>query len=130
MLVMPRTGLDTDQPFWIRRDSFFRQFDQLDFRCREIGSVQNAYLADWFELHPSGMKYFKISTVALVSSGTQFMNGRHRAAVLLNFLDEIPIAFAVHHLSNMHLFKSLEKRHLDLTQEILIPDLPVKAQLP
>ena len=130
MLVLPWIGLVTDQPFWITREKFFEQFDQDDFYRREIASVQPTYLAAWFGNYTSGARFFRIPTVGLLSSGTQFVNGRHRAAVLLNFLDEIPVAFALNPLSNRLLFGKLEKRPLDLTQLIFLPDLPVRAQLP
>lgn len=129
MLVLPWIGRDTDQPFWITREKFFDQFDQNDFHCREVGSVQPTYFADWFGHFTSGARFFRIPSVGLLSSGTQFVNGRHRAAVLLNFLDEIPVAFAVTPFSNLILFDRLEKRPLDLTQQIFLPDLPVRLKL-
>ena len=130
VLVLPWISLDTDQPFWITRESFLRQFNQIDLHLREVGPIQLAYLADWFGQYPSGAKFFKIPTVGLLSSGTQFVNGRHRTAVLLSALDEIPIAFAINPLSNLRLYGELEKRPLDLAQQIFLPDLPVRAQLP
>jgi hypothetical protein len=128
--VLPWVGLDTDEPFWITRDAFLRRFDQADFHRREVADVQAAYLSEWFGQSASEATFFKIPTVGLLSSGTQFVYGRHRAAVLLNCLDEIPIAFAINPLSNLCLYKMLDKRPLELTKEIVLPDLPINTQLP
>ena len=82
-----------DTAFWIPRKLFCKQFDQNDFNRRESKSIFPAYLLHWFEPTGNFAKSFVLPTVHFVSGKTQFINGRHRTAVLLMHMENIPIAF-------------------------------------
>ena len=121
MECLPSVALDTDSPYWISREEFFLGFDQIDFHCRIVQDVTSAYLEDWFRT--SGSKtFFCLPTVQLVSTGTQFISGRHRTAVLLRYLKEIPIAFDTRFGKSAP--SHIAMRKLDLSQPIVLPDLP------
>lgn len=121
MECLPLVALDTDIPFWISRKAFFHGFDQSDFRCRHVQDVEPAYLSDWF--HTSANKtYFRLPTVQLVSSGTQFISGRHRTTVLFRYMDEVPVAFETRFGKSAP--SNILMRPLDLEKTIVLPDLP------
>ncbi len=121
MECFPSKALDTDAPYWITRDEFFRGFDQSDFHCRDVQDVQDAYSADWFCI--SGNKtYFYLPTIHMVSGRTQFISGRHRTAVLLRHLQELPVAFETRF--GKYAPSHIAMRKLSLSQPILLPDLP------
>ena len=130
MQCIPTLTLGTDQPFWVTRESFYQHFDQADFRCRESQQISLSYLASWFFAKSDGSLHFMLPTVRFVAGKTQFINGRHRAAVLLHHLDEIPLAFAFNVLSDSSVFYCLDKRPLNITTTIELPDLPVAERLP
>lgn len=121
MECLPSVALDTDCPYWISREEFFRGFDQADFQCRNVQDVTSAYLDDWF-LTSGSKKYFYLPTVQLVASGTQFISGRHRTVVLLRYLEEIPVAFETRFGKSVP--SHIAMRKLDLSQSIVLPDLP------
>lgn len=131
MRCFPELTLGTDVPAWVTKSTFYETFDQTDFFIREIHDVEDAYLGEWF-YEENGETRFLLPTVGLVAGRTQFINGRHRTAVLLRHLDELPIAFAVDHLDAIArgIIGAIPKRPLNLTQHIFLPDLPVKARLP
>ena len=129
MRCLPEVTLPTDQPFWVTKASFFAYFDQADFQCRDQVAPVAAYRSDWF---CDGQTRFILPTVAMIGGKTQFVSGRHRTAVLLEFLEELPIAFARPILdpTAIHIIEEIPKRSLALTEHIFLPDLPVKDHLP
>jgi hypothetical protein len=93
MRCLPAVTLDTDVPFWISKSSFFRYFDQQDFMCRDVEQVVDAYLEEWFHSDSNGNHFFLVPPVSVRQKVTQFISGRHRTAVLLRHLDDVPLAF-------------------------------------
>ena len=115
---------DTDTAFWVSKDKFFECFDQHDFVFyRDIKSVTQGYLKDWFYTNPNGTKCFVLPTVSFVNDKTQFINGRHRTAVLLEHLNELPFAFAKPLDGNMTPIFNIVDRRVDLHESIQLPDL-------
>jgi len=129
-MCIPTLTQDTDQPFWVARDSFYKHFDQSDFHFRDSQRVSWSYLSDWFFSQTHGQLHFILPTVHFVSGKTQFINGRHRTAVLLHHMNEVPMAFALGGFSDLSVFHSLDKRQLNLSASIELPDLPVVERLP
>lgn len=132
MLVRPFVNLPTDMPTWVSREDFLSVFDQEDFLCRETQDVEQAYRADWFEIVEDGLPRFILPVVNVVAGKTQFINGRHRVAVLLKQMAQIPIAFAMGYLQHeaIRVIDSIPKRPLALTEVIQLPDLPIQRELP
>jgi len=131
MRCLPDLTLHTDIPAWVSKATFLALFSQTDFFIRQVQEVEDGYLAEWF-YERNGETRFLLPTVGLVAGRTQFVNGRHRTAVLLRHVDEVPMAFAVGHLdaTARGVIDSIPKRPLDLAQYIVLPDLPVKKKLP
>lgn len=132
MVCLPMVHLDTDIPFWVSRVSFLQHFDQDDFRCRKVQSVIDAYLEDWFHIDPAGRRHFKIPPVSVHSARTQFISGRHRTAVLLRHLEHVPLSFDFRDISQVDkdwLHRVVECP-VDLTADIVLPDLPIMDKLP
>lgn len=121
-----------DQPFWVARSVFLEQFDQADFLNRDVKVVTAAYLEDWFYIQANDQRMFYIPVVGALGRRTDLIGSRHRLAVLLPHLEEIPFAFAFEHLAaeSMEFLNSIPKRPLDLSQPMWLPDLPVRKQLP
>lgn len=123
MKCTPTLTLDTDSPFWVTRDVFERVFDQADFRCRNQELIEGNYSKHWFYVDEFGSNRFLLPTVNLVSGKTQFINGRHRTAVLFERIDRIPIAFVTG--GAVDLAKSLGLEPVYDNEQIELPDLPI-----
>lgn len=94
MHILPFVDQPDDEPFWVSREAFAIHFDQDDFvHERVVREVTSAYRREWFP-HINGVAKFQIAVVTFVGGKTQFINGRHRTAVLLPHLKELPIALA------------------------------------
>jgi hypothetical protein len=135
---LPELTKDSDLPFWISRTSFYKHFDQEDFLQRDAQDVDPSYLDDWFNTDIDGTKYFILPTVQFISDETQFINGRHRTAVLLSYLDEIPLAFEVSSFwdrerqdeKKLQLLHEMTPRPINMCEHINLPDLSIKQRLP
>ena len=122
MMCLPHVGLETDIPYWISKADFLRQFSQPDFHCRNVENVTYAYLDDWFFQSQQGL-CFCLATVHFATGKSEFISGRHRTAVLLHYLDEIPIAVATRWTPAPPFL--LEKRPMCLETPFWLPDLPI-----
>lgn len=123
MKCIPALTLDTDSPFWVERDLFKREFDQVDFCFRDQELIESNYSRHWFYFDKEGRSRFLLPTVNLISGRTQFINGRHRTAVLLDQMDRIPIAFA--HGCEMTFAIRLGLEPVSTCQNIELPDLQI-----
>jgi hypothetical protein len=132
MLVYAEVNLHTDVPYWFTRETFYAYFDQDDFLDRDIKEVQTAYLKDWFHTTTDGNHRFYIPVVGTVNGKTDLIGSRHRLAVLLPYLDELPIAVATADFTPeaQQFFDAIPKRALDQNQPFWIPDLPIRDNLP
>lgn len=127
MRVGIETACETDEPFLVSRTSFFELFDQLDFKCRDVGEIEQKYLEEWFVPRSDGLRGFLLPTVQYVQGKTQFVGGRHRMAVLLSSLAELPIAFTAINPLPAELRRQLRARPLVPGSIICIPDLPIAS---
>lgn len=123
MKCYPALTLDADSPFWVARDVFEREFDQEDFFHRDQEQIERNYSKHWFYLDEKGRTCFLLPTVNLISGTTQFINGRHRFAVLMELLDTIPIASVSG--GALDLAKTLGLEPVCIGTVIELPDLPV-----
>lgn len=126
-------NLDTDIPYWVEVSSFLNNFDQSDFKIREVQNVTDAYLKDWFYDNSNGDCCFLIPPVNVHGGVTQFISGRHRTAVLLKHLDRLPLSFDSRDLSesDKKWIESVAFQLIDLEVEVIeLPDLPIKEALP
>lgn len=132
MLVVALTNLPTDIPHWISRSTFLSHFDQADFRNREVQEVQPAYRSDWFYRSDDGRLGFYIPVVGAIDGRTDLIGTRHRLAVILPHMEEIPIAFATGHLSSTErdFLASIPRRLLTVSEPFWIPDLPIVNEEP
>ncbi|HNQ85695.1 MAG TPA: hypothetical protein PLY14_07020 [Deltaproteobacteria bacterium] len=132
MQVYAIVNQPTDIPYWFTRDVFYDYFDQHDFMDRDIENVQFAYLREWFHTTEDGKQWFYIPVVSVAYGRTDLIGSRHRLAVLLPHLDELPIATATAFLTPeaRQVLDSIPKRELDQRQPFWIPDLPIFEKLP
>jgi hypothetical protein len=135
MICLPYVTVVTDEPFWVPKTIFFEHFDQNDFLCRESVDVTSSYLASWFYTPDDGKRRFELPAVHFVSGKTQFINGRHRTAVLLPYLDNLPIAFSFSSYgipddSLRRLINPMGLIPLNLGEQINLPDLPIVSSIP
>lgn len=133
MHVFAEVGTPTDLPCWITRADFYRFFDQNDFNeNREVRDVIPAYLDAWFYIDETGNRKFYIPIVGAIGEKTDLIGTRHRLAVILPHLDQLPIAIATGHLTPLahRLLAAIPKRPLDPTVAFWIPDFPIRSTLP
>jgi hypothetical protein len=132
MRCLPHVDLPTDVPFWVSRSSFLQHFDQDDFLCRQTKSVVDAYLGVWFYVDADGTRFFKIPPVSVNCGRTQFISGRHRTAVLLRYLDRIPLSFDTRHVTDADRvwIDSIVAARIETDTVIELPDLPIRSSLP
>ncbi len=115
-----------DEPFWISRKAFLAYFDQEEFvRNRAVRDVTQAYRRDWFKDRCGRLKFI-LPAVTYVGDKTQFIGGRHRIAVLLQLMPELPIALATYQFSprQLCLRAAIPSRTLDWSMPFELPDLP------
>lgn len=131
-MVYAEVNQHTDVPYWFTCETFYKYFDQDDFMDRDIKEVRAAYLKDWFHVTSEGNYRFYIPVVSVVNGRTDLIGSRHRLAVLLPYLDELPIAVATAFLTPeaQRVLDAIPKRSLDQTQPFWIPDLPIYDKLP
>jgi len=134
MLCLLQIGLDTDRPYWVTREAFFNHFDQEDFLCRDVEDVTLAYLCDWFDDLGDGIPRFKLPAVYFLptsnSCKTEFVSGRHRTTVLLQFLDKVPLSFTPSVDEYPEFFNKLVMRPIEADELFFLPDLPICDSLP
>lgn len=133
MQVVALTNRDSDQPHWITRDVFYSHFDQDDFRCRVVKNVEFTYRSDWFHTLANGTIGFYIPVVSAIGRRTDLIGTRHRLAVLLPHMTELPVAFAMGcHLTSKarEFLESIPKRPLHTLEPFWIPDFPIRDSLP
>jgi hypothetical protein len=132
MRILPFVNLSTDEPFWVSRAVFLLAFDQVDFVCREAQNIAPAYRSEWFERSDPTEPRFILPVVQVVAGKTQFINGRHRSAVLLAHLEELPVAFATGHLDAKArlILDAIPKRPLSRSEYMILPDLPIGPHFP
>jgi hypothetical protein len=116
-------------PFWVTREAFLEHFDQVDFLCRESKKVEASYLAAWFHTPEDGITRFLLPTVQFVAGKTQFISGRHRTAVLLPYMKNLPIAFSLINRPPHDFLGRVTSRPLDLQEFIELPDFPIVERL-
>jgi len=125
MRCLPDLTISSDLPFWITREMFLEHFDQVDFLCRKSKDVKPMYLAQWFNALDNGDILFLLPTVLFIEGKTQFISGRHRTAVLLPYLKNLPIAFSLVNKPPQEFLYRVVLRPLALHEFIELPDLPI-----
>ena len=85
-----RSCLESNDGYFIlNRQSFLKYVNVDDFECRKSKKITPAYHQNWFENENNFLPpimYFKDGKIS-------FINGRHRTALLYNYLNEIPVIF-------------------------------------
>ena len=78
-----------DEYFVLNRDDFNEYVDRDDFNCRKAVHLEHKFHKNWFDSDNKFLPpilYFNRRKI-------QFINGRHRTALLFEFLPEIPVIF-------------------------------------
>ena len=132
MHCLPVVNLDTDVPFWISRSSFSQHFNQRDFMCRDVEHVVDAYLEEWFYSDANGNRCFLIPPVSVRRKVTEFISGRHRTAVLLRYLESVPLSFDSRFTTRDEedWVWSIASGPVNKGAHIELPALPIRAALP
>jgi len=129
IICFPGVGLRTDVPYWVTKEQFYNYFDQDDFNCREEKTTTAVYLEKWFYMDEDGKKYFILPTVQFVNGKTQFINGRHRTSVIINYMDEIPISFAMSLDDREYCLNRYSSRKMEMDEVLELPDLPIVKKI-
>jgi hypothetical protein len=123
--IFPYVELSNDKPYWISRADFIQYFDQADFAIRECAEVEDAYSPACFGKDENNREVFILPVVAYINGTTQFINGRHRTAVLLKHMDLLPFALVTPFAISSEILKKITQNPINLGQPIEIPDLPI-----
>lgn len=124
-----------DPLFWITKREFEIYISQKDFiENRDQKDVENKFSEDCFD--SKDKRIFFPASVAILREDrtTQFINGRHRTAVLLKFIDPIPLGFVVSahrrcpsgYMDGEEYALSLGLSPIMPGSIIELPDLPIK----
>ncbi len=130
MHVIAELTCSSDEPYWVARESFMAHFDQADFLYREHVEVVPAYLDAWFTRTSTQTRGFLLPSVQFTGGKTQFISGRHRTAVLLPHLDELPVAFTGINSPPEEFRRLLVLRRMVVGATIELPDFPINLRLP
>lgn len=129
MECLARTSLESDLPYWVPREKFLMLFDQEDYEFRHRRRVSLAYLCDWFVRPQGELPHFILPTVQFVNGKTQFINGRHRTAVLINYMECLPLSLAIPFPMPQPEFSEVTKYPLDTGVPLRLPDLKIVSGL-
>jgi hypothetical protein len=129
MLCFPWKDQDRDVPYWVSRQTFLSLLDQDDFEFRDCLDVLPRYRSNWFFRHEAGKLFFILPVVQCVNGRTQFINGRHRTAVLLRYLERVPLALMTPFRMNEEGLKQITGHPLNLSEPLDLPNLPVDEVL-
>ena len=129
MKVYAYFNLPEDKPYLINIHDFKKYFDQDDFVNRDCFNVKDAYLSSWFSVDEENRQVFILPTVQFVNGRTQFINGRHRTAVLINYMELIPIALAMPLNWEPKVLNKINQRPIVKDKTIEIPNLKIYDSL-
>lgn len=115
---------DFDALYWVPLDKLHSRFNQADLSNRNVIEIKQAYLRDWFEI-TDARKAFIPPVVQLIAGQTQFINGRHRLAVLSSHLGEVPIAFYLGSTGIEDWIRDLKLQRVNELDTVNLPDLPI-----
>ena len=87
--------------------------------------MKSEYRSDWFYELDGASRSFIIPTVQFCNGRTEFINGRHRTAVLIKYLDFLPLALVHPFLIEKSLLDQITRRPIRKNQLIDLPDLPI-----
>jgi hypothetical protein len=113
-----------DIAYWVSVSDFRKHFNQYDFiENRDAKTIIEAYSEKWFFTDSLGATVFELPAVSVIDGKTQFLSGRHRVSVLINYVEFLPIAFSP---SAKNLARNLNFKAIDTTKTIELPELPFK----
>jgi hypothetical protein len=118
-----------DSSYFIPKDKFLILFDQSDFTNRKCQNVRSEYRSDWFVKNDYNENCFILPVVAFINNRTQFINGRHRTAVLLKYMDLIPLTLAYPFSMTKHHLNQITTKPIKKNDFIDLPDLPMYGQV-
>ncbi|MEW8262888.1 MAG: hypothetical protein AB2736_11040 [Candidatus Thiodiazotropha taylori] len=112
-----------DKAFWVSLEVFEAQFDLGEYNeFRDVRVVERNYAKQWFYLDQSGILRFSLPVIDYYNGSTEFINGRHRTAVLFNELDRIPMALSQR--ATKVLLSRSALTPLRENEQFILPDLP------
>ncbi|HAS8552180.1 TPA: hypothetical protein I7777_21915 [Vibrio vulnificus] len=115
-----RSSLESgDEYFVLSREVFFDYVDIEDFECRKSQTIEPAYNLRWFEAETMFLPpimYFKGGKI-------RFINGRHRTALLFDYLSKIPVIFLSAGASR--LASTVDIEHTQMLMDSLLNPLDV-----
>jgi hypothetical protein len=77
-----------------------------------------------------GLLHFMLPSFQILRQRTEFINGRHRDALLLRYLDRLPLAVVRSDDASELLLRRIVEIPLLLDEFIELPDLPIMDKIP
>lgn len=122
MRVSLRITAKDDVLYLVRSSEFVRLLDQNDIMQRDSQVILDCYHPNWFDSEENS-SYFYPPAVFFDSGRVKFINGRHRALLLVKYLDEIPIMLTKSDSHNFDMIKLIHGVRLTEGFFLEIPDL-------
>ncbi len=128
MKIYPYFQNNGDVGFWVPLSDFQTKFDQEDLiQNRDATNIIHCYSAHWF-CEFENKRCFRLPSVCLMNTKTQFLNGRHRISILIEkHVNPLPIAFAP---NAIEFAENQGFERISANIEITIPDLPISNEFP
>jgi hypothetical protein len=115
----------SDRPYWVKWLDFKRCLVEEDFACRESTIIQPCYLWAWFSKH-DGERFFNPPAFCLEGGWARLINGCHRTALLVKYLDVLPMALTRIDRESEAVLHGIVLREIGLDEVIALPDLPIE----
>jgi hypothetical protein len=129
-VVLAENYRDHGSSFLDQTPRLLRLVKVQNYLCRDVQNVHTgAYLEDWFgPLSDRGLRTFGLPAISLREGVIQFINRRHRTAVLIEHLEILPMALVDAAGVDEALFNNTRYADLNLEDAIEIPDLLILTE--
>jgi hypothetical protein len=134
-------GHPNDIKFWVDRKTFFNHVCDFDFKRRNCHKIVHKYHPGWFDNYP-GLTFFSPPVVEILKSDggilyegcyanqVVFIGGRHRIALLSEYLDVLPVSLNFNRLDQEDIFSEIAIRRIAPGETIELPNLQFELAWP
>ena len=128
-------GHPDDIKFWVAKETFFEHVCDFDFKRRSCQEIVHKYHPRWFDNYPD-LNFFSPPVVEILKSDdgilyagcyanqVVFIGGRHRIALLSEYLDVLPVSLNFNRCDQEVIFSKIAIRRIAPGETIELPDLP------
>ena len=119
----------TDLAAWVSREAFMANVDPNDLACRDSEVVSDWYHPAWFRRDHNGELYFTPPAFEFRGGCLCGINGRHRAVLLLRYLEVIPMLLVLPDGWPREKLAEIMQREIGDSETVELPNLPVNTAI-